>query len=56
MALEANQVQCLSFSGFINLDFRHVVGLLGQGSALHTAYTGQYGHVKRIFIVAPCIL
>jgi len=47
MALDANEVQSLSFSGFINLDCRHVAGLLGEGSALHTAYTGQYGHVKR---------
>jgi hypothetical protein len=47
MALEANEVQSLSFSGFINLDCRHVAVLLRQGSARHTAYTGQYGHVKR---------
>lgn len=47
MALEANEVQSLSFSGFINLVCRHVAGLLGQGSARHTTYTGQYGHIKR---------
>lgn len=47
MALGANEVQSLSFSGFVNLACRHVAGLIGQRSARHTAYTGQYGHVKR---------
>jgi hypothetical protein len=37
MALEAKEVQNLSFSGFINLVCRHVAGILGQGSARHTA-------------------
>jgi hypothetical protein len=45
MALEANEAHSLSFSGFANLVFRHVAGLLGQGSARHTTYTGQYGHI-----------
>jgi hypothetical protein len=45
MVLGASEAHSLSFSGFVNLVFKHVAGLLGQGSALHTTYTGQYGHI-----------